>query len=374
MQRIISFLCISLFLISCSKEKTDGFVVNGNLDNASNNSLVTLIRSEGRETIILDSTRITENTFTLNGKVENPDMYFLTIDGVQGSLPFIIENETIDLTIYTDSIFTSTIKGGKENNYFNEYQDYIKKLRFKNNKLTEQFKTAQQEQDTSKISSLRTEYEGLMKENEANDLDFMQKNKDAILSALILERALMTKKLEFIKGKELFTNFDETVKNTRAGKAIAVHIEANENTAIGSIAPNFSGPNPEGKTIALNDIKGKITIIDFWAAWCGPCRKENPNVVKVYEKYHAKGLEIIGVSLDGTPKQKDAKQAWIDAIKKDNLTWHHVSNLQYFNDPIAKQFSINSIPATYLIDAEGKIIAKNLRGPALENKIAELLN
>ncbi|MBQ0721799.1 MAG: TlpA family protein disulfide reductase, partial [Gammaproteobacteria bacterium] len=129
-----------------------------------------------------------------------------------------------------------------------------------------------------------------------------------------------------------------------------------------------------GKTIALNDIKGKVTLIDFWAAWCAPCRKENPNVVNVYNKYHEKGLEIIGVSLDGTPQQKDAKQAWMDAIEKDKLTWNHVSNLQYFNDPIAKQFNINSIPATFLIDAEGKIIAKNLRGPALEEKIASLLN
>ena len=213
-----------------------------------------------------------------------------------------------------------------------------------------------------------------MKENEDNDIAFMTKNKDAVLSALILERALMSKKIGFAKGKELFTNFNESVKNSRPGKAIGENIAANEKTAIGSIAPNFSGPNPEGKTIALNDIKGKVTIIDFWAAWCGPCRKENPNVVKVYEKYHEKGLEIIGISLDGTPQQKNAKQAWLDAIAKDNLTWHHVSNLNYFNGPIAKEFNINSIPATFIIDAEGKIIAKNLRGPALEQKIAELLN
>src|SRR5690606_17009896 len=145
-------------------------------------------------------------------------------------------------------------------------------------------------------------------------------------------------------------------------------------TEVGSMAPDFSAPNPDGTRISLSDIKGKVTIIDFWAAWCGPCRKENPNVVKVYEKYHDKGLEIIGVSLDGAPNQKDAKAAWMQAIEKDQLTWHQVSNLAYFNDPIAKQYQIQAIPATFILDSEGIIVAKNLRGDALEAKIAELLN
>ena len=118
----------------------------------------------------------------------------------------------------------------------------------------------------------------------------------------------------------------------------------------------------------------KPVMVDFWAAWCGPCRRENPNVVRIYEKFHQKGLEIIGVSLDGQGRQQDPKKAWVEAIEKDGLKWHHVSNLKYFNDPVAKQYNIQSIPATYILDAEGKIVAKNLRGVALERKIEELIN
>ena len=149
---------------------------------------------------------------------------------------------------------------------------------------------------------------------------------------------------------------------------------ATQATEIGQTAPAFTAPSPDGEMIALNDIKGKLTLIDFWASWCKPCRRENPNVVKVYNKYHDKGLEIISVSLDGTRSQKDPKAAWLKAIEDDNLTWNHVSNLQYFNDPVARSYYIRSIPATFLLDENGKILAKNLRGPALEQAVAKHLN
>ncbi|MBT8296773.1 MAG: TlpA family protein disulfide reductase, partial [Maribacter sp.] len=130
----------------------------------------------------------------------------------------------------------------------------------------------------------------------------------------------------------------------------------------------FSAPTPTGEILALNDIKGKATLIDFWAAWCRPCRAENPNVLKVYNKYHDKGLNIIGVSLDKTA------EAWKKAIKDDGLIWHQVSNTAYFNDAIAKMYNVDAIPAAFLLDENGVIVAKNLRGPALEAKVAELLN
>ncbi|RZK10948.1 MAG: TlpA family protein disulfide reductase [Flavobacterium sp.] len=136
---------------------------------------------------------------------------------------------------------------------------------------------------------------------------------------------------------------------------------------MGSIAPDFSAPNTDGKKISLKESLGKITIIDFWASWCGPCRQENPNVVALYNEFHAKGLNIIGVSLDTNITK------WKEAIPKDKLTWTQISNLQGWEDPIAQLYKIEGIPATLLLDASGKIIAKDLRGDALKSKVASLL-
>ena len=135
----------------------------------------------------------------------------------------------------------------------------------------------------------------------------------------------------------------------------------------GKPAPDFSAATPDGKKMSLKEAMGKVTVIDFWASWCKPCRMENPNVVALYNEYHSQGLNIIGVSLD-----KDGDK-WKEAIAADKLTWNHVSNLKHWDEPIAKQYGVQSIPATFILDANGKIVAKDLRGDALKAKVQELL-
>ena len=141
-----------------------------------------------------------------------------------------------------------------------------------------------------------------------------------------------------------------------------------EVTSIGEIAPNFEGPSPSGEILSLSNLKGKVTIIEFWASWCKPCRIENPNLVRLYKEMHSKGLEIVGVSLDRN------RSSWLRAIDDDGLIWSHVSNLKFWQDPIAKLYNIRAIPASFIIDKEGRIIQKNLRGPQLAAKISELLS
>src|SRR5690606_22350055 len=142
--------------------------------------------------------------------------------------------------------------------------------------------------------------------------------------------------------------------------------EKKNKVAIGQKAPDFTANTPEGKAESLHKNLGKVTVVDFWASWCGPCRKENPNVVALYNKYKDQGLKIIGVSLD---KEKDA---WVKAIADDKLNWLQVSNLKFWDDAIAKDYAVESIPATFILDANGIIVAKDLRGAELEAKVAEL--
>ncbi|MDC1266258.1 TlpA family protein disulfide reductase, partial [Flavobacteriaceae bacterium] len=174
-----------------------------------------------------------------------------------------------------------------------------------------------------------------------------------------------------------FKNIEASIKtknesNQLISDRIRQKIESNPNRPkikIGMQAPDFSAPNPEGEQITLSEIKGKVTIVDFWASWCKPCRIENPNLVKLYDKYHSKGLEIISVSLE----RGNQKAFWIEAIKKDQLSWYNVSNLKFWQDPIAQAYSVNSIPATFILDENGTLIAERLRGAELEAKIKSLL-
>ena len=141
-----------------------------------------------------------------------------------------------------------------------------------------------------------------------------------------------------------------------------------KNTSIGTEAPNISLQDPKGKTIELKSLRGKVVLLDFWAAWCRPCRMENPNVVAMYKKYKNKGFTVYSVSLDKT------REAWVQAIQQDGLEWeNHVSDLQYWNSAGARLYNVSSIPATFLIGKDGKIIDKNLRGAALEAKLMQIL-
>lgn len=137
--------------------------------------------------------------------------------------------------------------------------------------------------------------------------------------------------------------------------------------SVGDIAPDFTLDAPDGTPVSLSSLRGKYVLLDFWASWCGPCRRENPNVVRLYNQYKDKNFEIYGVSLD---RDRDA---WIKAIRDDGLTWVHGSDLKYWNSDVAVKYGVNGIPATYLLDTEGRVIAKNLRGQALERKLQEIL-
>jgi peroxiredoxin/uncharacterized protein YdcH (DUF465 family) len=383
MKSLITFLFLSILIISCDSEpKRDGYIIDGTAKGVYNGIRVYLkvMDSNGRQ-FDKDTAIVMNEKFTFKGKVTGPEMQYIYVNSVLGALPIIVENSEITVEINKDDLGDSKITGTKSNDGLFAFTKRMRELNEQQQQLNMSLREASQAQENEKVMSLQNDLANLNIEMSEYPFEFINSNLDNNFSLTLIESMLKNKNSDIDKILNAYNALKEDLKTSETGiralaeiQSIQKILEGQASTNIGKIAPNFSAPNTEGKTIALNDIKGKVTIIDFWAAWCGPCRRENPNVVKVYKQFHDKGLEIIGVSLDGTPRQQDAKADWLKAIADDNLTWHHVSNLNYFNDPVAQMYNIQSIPATFILDAEGKIVAKNLRGPALEEKIAEMLN
>lgn len=334
------------------------------------------IRDERLRPIYTDTAMVANELMTFNGKIQSPVFRLLSINGVEGSFQFVLEPGITNIEVYKDSMQTSVVTGGRNNELLNEYKKDLRSFSLEVRDLRSQAASAARAQDTARYHELHTESADKAELMKNFGHDFIAKYPNEDFSLLLLETMLLPNQ-DIDKIKESMALLESVMNknqaNTLLGRKVLTYIQQQEavaNVKVGKVAPDFSAPTPEGDMLALSDIKGKATIIDFWASWCGPCRRENPNVVRIYEKYHDKGLEIIGVSLD----RENQKQRWIDAIEKDNLTWHQVSNLQYFSDPIARLYNVKGIPDMFVLDENGVIVAKKLRGQALEDQIAKMLD
>ncbi len=375
MKKTLFALCIALTAIACNTTP-EGYVVNGTLTGEIENGTQVFLKriDERNQPIVIDTALVENGNFKFTGKTNYPELHYIFIDKIGTFAPIVLENGEIEFKSQKDSLNMAKIKGTKQNEIFNDYIEKSRSISQRAKSIQDDMRKASLERQEETALALKDEMEELKGEYKDFEKNYITNNPSSLIAALLIDRSLSAKVITPKEGKEFYDALTPEIKDTKPGKRILKSLERLEteevkenNTAVGAKAPDFSGPSPDGKVIALNDVLGKVTLIDFWAAWCKPCRAENPNVVKVYNKYHDKGLNVIGVSLD---KKEDA---WKKAIADDGLVWHQISNLAYFNDEIAKLYNVNAIPAAFLLDENGVIIAKNLRGPALEAKISELL-
>ncbi len=371
MKKLALLLLSSIAFISCKK---DSYEISVDAKGIENGKKAFLETQSDFGFIPIDTVEVKDGKIKFEGKLKDGmELALLKIENLQMQLPFILENGDISIEINKDSLQLSKVGGTNQNEKFQLFNDKAKvvndkRMKFRNG-VTAQMEVAQKSNDTVVINNIMKQDKVFDDELAKNAESFLNENPDAIISLLLLDNYLGTGFKTPAEIKVLADKLDKSLFETRSGKKFKKSLDQLSVVSVkeGDKAPDFSAPSPEGKTISLKESLGKVTIIDFWASWCGPCRKENPNVVAMYNELHAKGLNIIGVSLD-----KDAAK-WKEAIAKDGLTWPQISNLKFWDEPIAVQYNVKSIPATFILDATGKIVAKDLRGDALKAKVLELL-
>ena len=386
MKKIFFLLTATVAIISCSKVKDGEYLITGTAKGIANGKTIILQGQDPttKMTVALDTVKVENEKFEIKGKVTEPAFHTLILQDANAPIPFILETGEITVAIDKDSIHKSKIAGTYSNEEYVKFNDELQKTQkrladFQKNN-TQKMQQAQQAQDTATINGLMKQYMAIQTEVQADSkkkyVAYAESHPKSFISVLIVKGMSEDPTADAKKIESLYNSLDESLKNTTPGKEAKSKIGQAKMPAVGATAPpvgsakwrsDFSAPNPEGKVVSLKESLGKVTIVDFWASWCGPCRKENPNVVAIYKEFHAKWLNIIGVSL-----VKEAGK-WKEAIAKDGLTWTHVSNLKFWDEPIAAQYGVQSIPATFILDASGKVVAQDLRGTELKAKILELL-
>lgn len=340
---------------------------------------VYLLLQNGR--VVKDSVALKNGAFELKGTDKAPRQAMLLLDakgigyksllrsGSADVFEFYIDNAKMTLAA-KDSVSKAVIKGSALNTDFAAYKKQVSPAEAKVKAVVNEYNSASKEQRATPEfqADMDKKYDAASTEVDKIQKDFIKANPNTMVSLDLIKSGNEYSMEDVAATEALFNGLSDAVKSSAPGKAYKEEIDKYKTVAIGAVAPDFAQTTPDGKTIKVSDYKGKYLLIDFWASWCGPCRRENPNVVKAYQAYKDKNFTILGVSLD----DEKGKDAWLKAIEKDQLVWDQVSDLKGWNNEAAKLYLVRSIPQNFLLDPDGKIIAHNLRGEDLAKKLEEI--
>lgn len=386
MKRFFWLIALVLIIVSCETE-TEFFTISGKIKNANGEKLY-LIELQSKNVVFLDSVILSnEGAFSFKGQTDIPKFYALRTSANNYITLIVNPFEQIILNAKDiDLANSSTIEGSPESQNILTLRLRLEKSVQQLDSLGLYYRSLIGTPELNKVKdSLQLQSQEIIANHTEFTKNFIKENPNSLASLMALYQQYAPRRyiLNPKDNMEYFTLVDSTLMqlypesdavNTLHTQILEIKRQQNNESQIdnpiriGEIAPDIYLPTPNGDTIALSSLRGKYVLLDFWASWCRPCRIENPNLVRNYNKYHDKGFEIYQVSLDKN------EESWTNAIESDKLTWTHVSDLQYWNCAPAKTYQVQSIPASFLLDKNGRIIAKNLRGDVLEAKLSELFD
>lgn len=359
------FIHTIIFSTSCENRsnratQTDNYIIAGDVPGLDT-GIVYL--SEFVANAKKDSVQIKNGKFSFKGRFSHPVLMSLQLSNMRDRLLFFGENANIRIVVNKENIDSSSVTGSVSQNDYLEYLEYVKSANDNINALYKKTKdytrfTKQQQDSITNISKL------IIGKRNDTVISFVKKHPDAVVSGWALRKHFLNDE-DIDKLNTLYELLDTLVKNTSFGNEIKNKLDIETRLSIGMMAPEFSETDSSGNLVSLKNFKGLYVLVEFWASSCAPCRIENPNLVRVYEKFNKKAFKILAVSLD------DNKKLWLRAIHKDKLNWVHVSDLNTINK-VATLYGVTAIPRNFLLDPDGKIIAKDMKSTDLEKKLEEV--
>ncbi|MEI6853467.1 MAG: TlpA disulfide reductase family protein [Bacteroidota bacterium] len=364
---ILFALLLFLLPVTCAFSQLNYQVsINGKISN-NTFSTATLIRIEQDMAELGKSTISPAGEFSIKQNIAGADFYKLEFDKNNFIMMILKPGEEVEISTDAKELMKDLkIKGSEETMYVFKNQRLIDDSKFKMDSISSLSYQAMANPKRDSLMKIYNDEYNKIEFNKAEALkEFMLTHTSSLANLFLPDAFPVEDNLETYEKMDtvLFAKYPSNyfVMNLHS------KIRAAKRTRIGSMAPDFTLPDSSGTNVSLSSFKGKYVVIDFWASWCGPCMKEMPNVIKLYNDFHPKGLEILGVSLD------KSRSAWLNAIKTKNLVWPQVSDVKFWQSIVVPIYNVSAIPCTVLIDKEGRIIAKNLRGEELYNKVNELL-
>ena len=378
MKSIFSFLLLAAFCIQTNAQEK--FTIKGDVSKVKLPVAKVYLSyyADGKSTT--DSSDVVNGKYNFTGSLGDPLMASLrvkyqedpnakTIRAVSYNRDIkqlFLENAKISV-VSTDSFANAAIKGSKAHAEFVGWEAMLKEENKVSGELNKQYNEFYKQKNQPGMDSLDAEFDKLTAIKNVKNKKFLSENPASPI-AIFIFRQFVGYDINADEAEPVFLSLSEKLRSGPAGKEMAEKIEIAKKTGVGRMAMDFTQNDTLGNPVSLSSFKGKYVLIDFWASWCGPCRQENPNVVEAFNNYKEKGFTVLGVSLD----QPNAKDKWMKAIHDDNLTWTQVSDLKFWGNAVAVQYGIQAIPQNFLIDPQGKIIGKNLRGEALNKKLETL--